>query len=64
MTPLARILLARIDVTGPITLAEFMAECLLHPEHGYYTRSTVFVRRADEEEGPHRRPTFRNARFL
>ena len=47
MTPLARILLARIDVTGPITLAEFMAECLLHPEHGYYTRSTVFGRQGD-----------------
>ena len=47
MTPLARLLLARIDVTGPITLAEFMAECLLHPEHGYYTREAVFGRQGD-----------------
>ncbi len=37
MTPLAQILAARIAATGPITLAEYMAECLLHPLHGYYT---------------------------
>jgi len=36
MTPLARLLSRRIATTGPITLAEYMAECLLHPEHGYY----------------------------
>jgi len=35
-TPLAGLLAARIAATGPITLAEYMAECLLHPEHGYY----------------------------
>lgn len=28
---------ARIAEAGPITLAEFMAECLLHPTWGYYT---------------------------
>lgn len=27
----------RIATTGPITVAEFMTEALLHPEHGYYT---------------------------
>ncbi|WP_417259486.1 class I SAM-dependent methyltransferase [Celeribacter sp.] len=37
MTPLADILARRIAKTGPISLMEFMAECLLHPEHGYYT---------------------------
>ncbi|MFV0335502.1 MAG: class I SAM-dependent methyltransferase [Tropicimonas sp.] len=52
MTPLARILLARIDATGPITLAEFMAECLLHPEHGYYTGETVFGRQGDFTTAP------------
>lgn len=36
MTPLARILAERIAATGPITLAEYMGECLLHPQHGYY----------------------------
>ncbi|GAA3864156.1 class I SAM-dependent methyltransferase [Celeribacter arenosi] len=37
MTPLSEILARRIAQTGPINLAEYMAECLLHPEHGYYT---------------------------
>ncbi|MGB3408873.1 MAG: SAM-dependent methyltransferase, partial [Jannaschia sp.] len=30
-------LLSRIAATGPITVADFMADCLLHPTHGYYT---------------------------
>jgi len=38
VTPLADLLTRRITTTGPITLADYMAECLLHPEHGYYTR--------------------------
>lgn len=37
MTPLYDIFARRISKTGPISLAEYMAECLLHPEHGYYT---------------------------
>lgn len=37
MTPLEDVLSRRIAATGPITLADYMAECLLHPEHGYYT---------------------------
>jgi SAM-dependent MidA family methyltransferase len=36
VTPLARLLLARIEATGPLRLDEFMADCLLHPQHGYY----------------------------
>lgn len=31
------ILLARIAEAGPITLADYMAECLTHPSLGYYT---------------------------
>lgn len=41
-TPLARLLARRIAATGPITLADFMADCLLHPEHGYYTTRDPF----------------------
>lgn len=37
MTALAAILRARIAATGPISVADYMAECLLHPSHGYYT---------------------------
>ncbi len=37
MTPLGRLLAGRIAACGPMTLADYMAECLLHPAHGYYT---------------------------
>jgi len=37
MTQLAEILKNRISQTGPISLAEYMTDCLLHPQHGYYT---------------------------
>jgi len=37
MTPLADVLMRRIAATGPITIADYMAECLLHPEYGYYS---------------------------
>ena len=37
MTPLVPVLLRRIAADGPLSVAQFMAECLLHPEHGYYT---------------------------
>ncbi|SLN26893.1 class I SAM-dependent methyltransferase [Roseisalinus antarcticus] len=36
MTPLKRILLRQIALTGPLTLADYMALCLSHPEHGIY----------------------------
>ncbi len=37
MTALADLLKRRIATTGPISLADYMSEALLHPEHGYYT---------------------------
>ncbi|MGY3439138.1 MULTISPECIES: class I SAM-dependent methyltransferase [unclassified Marinovum] len=37
MTPLEQILLERIGATGPISMADYMATCLLHPDHGVYT---------------------------
>jgi SAM-dependent MidA family methyltransferase len=39
--PLAAILAARIRDGGPITFAEFMRECLYHPELGYYSRASA-----------------------
>ncbi|PVA10297.1 methyltransferase [Pelagivirga sediminicola] len=36
MTPLEQLLLAQIEEAGPMTLAEYMALCLMHPKHGYY----------------------------
>jgi SAM-dependent MidA family methyltransferase len=47
MTPLAQVLARRIAATGPISLAEYMAECLLHPAHGYYTAREAFGARGD-----------------
>lgn len=52
MTPLARILAARIRATGPITLADYMAECLLHPAHGYYTTRPPFGETGDFTTAP------------
>ena len=37
MTPLAEILARQIAATGPMSVAEYMAACLMHPRHGYYT---------------------------
>jgi NADH dehydrogenase [ubiquinone] 1 alpha subcomplex assembly factor 7 len=42
MTPLGRLLVERIAETGPISIADYMAECLLHPKHGYYTTREPF----------------------
>ena len=36
MSGLAAQLIARIDADGPLSIADYMAECLLHPDHGYY----------------------------
>ena len=40
MNALAAQLIGRIQSAGPMSLADYMAECLLHPLHGYYTTAT------------------------
>jgi NADH dehydrogenase [ubiquinone] 1 alpha subcomplex assembly factor 7 len=52
MTPLARLLAERIRETGPITVADYMAECLLHPVHGYYTTRDPFGAAGDFTTAP------------
>ena len=42
MTALTDILKARIRANGPISLADYMSECLLHPVHGYYITRQPF----------------------
>ena len=37
MTPLEELLIRQISATGPITVADYMTACLLHPRHGYYS---------------------------
>jgi NADH dehydrogenase [ubiquinone] 1 alpha subcomplex assembly factor 7 len=42
MTALEGLLTARIRANGPVTVADYMAECLLHPQHGYYATRDPF----------------------
>lgn len=42
MTKLADLILARIATQGPIPLADFMADALMHPEYGYYSTCDPF----------------------
>jgi len=37
-TPLAQALADRIRATGPISFAQYMRECLYHPQFGYYAK--------------------------
>jgi len=44
MTALAERLAKRVSATGPMTIADYMAACLLDPQHGYYaTRDPLGV---------------------
>ncbi len=52
MTPLARQLIRRIRSSGPITLADYMADCLLDPEHGYYATREPFGTAGDFTTAP------------
>ena len=42
MTPLGDLLVTRIRAAGPITLADYMTDCLMHPTLGYYTTRDPF----------------------
>jgi NADH dehydrogenase [ubiquinone] 1 alpha subcomplex assembly factor 7 len=52
MNPLAEALARRIRAQGPLTVAEFMAEALGHPEYGYYMTRDPFGRRGDFTTAP------------
>ena len=52
MTALADLLARRIAQTGPITLADYMAECLMHPDHGYYATRDPFGAGGDFTTAP------------
>lgn len=41
------LILRRIATQGPLSVAEYMADCLLHPEHGYYITHTPFGEKGD-----------------
>jgi NADH dehydrogenase [ubiquinone] 1 alpha subcomplex assembly factor 7 len=52
MTSLTDILSERIRRGGPMTVADFMAEALSHPEHGYYTTREPFGTEGDFTTAP------------
>ena len=52
MTPLAALLIRRIQHGGPITLADYMADCLMHPAHGYYATRDPFGQGGDFTTAP------------
>ncbi|KIC41520.1 ATP synthase subunit beta [Ruegeria sp. ANG-R] len=45
-------LLLRIQNDGPMTIADYMTECLMHPEHGYYTTRDPLGVRGDFTTAP------------
>ncbi len=45
-------LTARIRANGPISVAEYMAECLLHPQFGYYTTRDPLGAKGDFTTAP------------
>jgi YfiH family protein len=51
-TPLVEVLARRIQAEGPLTVAAFMAECLLHPSHGYYATRDPFGSAGDFVTAP------------
>ncbi len=52
MNALAELLARRIRAHGPLTVAEFMAEALGHPEYGYYATRDPLGRRGDFTTAP------------
>ncbi len=52
MTPLGERIVRRIANHGPITLADYMAEVLTDPRHGYYMSGDPFGRRGDFVTAP------------
>lgn len=52
MTPLAELIAARIRASGPVSLADYMADCLLHPRYGYYATRDPFGASGDFTTAP------------
>ncbi len=46
-TALSEVLRQHIRQNGPMSIAEYMAHCLMHPDHGYYTTRDPFGRAGD-----------------
>lgn len=42
MSALNDIIVNRVKAHGPLTVSDYMIDCLMHPDHGYYQQETVF----------------------
>lgn len=51
-TPLERRLIELIRASGPISIADYMADCLGHPQHGYYMKQAPFGAQGDFTTAP------------
>ncbi len=52
MTRLGKRLIAQIERSGPMPVADYMTQCLLDPQHGYYTNVQPFGARGDFVTAP------------
>ncbi|MDZ7711104.1 MAG: SAM-dependent methyltransferase [Roseovarius sp.] len=52
MTPLGAQLARQIAATGPMSIGDYMAACLMHPEHGYYATRDPFGTAGDFVTAP------------
>ncbi|MRU14850.1 class I SAM-dependent methyltransferase [Roseovarius sp. A21] len=52
MSALREIIEARIGAEGPMPLSEYMALCLMHPEHGYYATRDPLGAKGDFTTAP------------
>jgi len=51
-SPLAALLRDQIRTQGPLSLADYMGQCLMHPQHGYYTTRDPFGAAGDFTTAP------------
>ena len=49
---LASYLKLKIKMKGPITVSEYIKECLANPKHGYYMKKDVFGAKGDFVTSP------------
>ncbi|MCC0064570.1 MAG: SAM-dependent methyltransferase [Defluviimonas sp.] len=52
MTPLGEDIARRIAQDGPMPISDYMAECLMHPRHGYYATRDPFGAAGDFTTAP------------
>lgn len=52
VTPLAEHMMQQVMANGPMTMADYMGQCLMHPRYGYYATRDPFGRAGDFTTAP------------